>query len=202
MTPGPRFISASQVAAQAWRSGGGRTRELLAWPSSSDWTVRISLADIDGDGPFSAFPGVQRWFAVVEGAGVALSLGTGDRVVVRGDAPLQFDAAEAPDCRLLVGPTRDLNLMLRDGHGAMRQVQPGEAWAEPFAMRGLFTVAAGRWSGDGEPIDVAKQTLLWTDDANADRSPWTFVAADAEATVLGWWLGYTPHRFDAAGAHR
>ena len=57
---------------QPWRNGGGVTRELLAWPDGGDWRVRVSVADIDADGPFSAFPGVERWFAVLEGAGVAL----------------------------------------------------------------------------------------------------------------------------------
>ena len=32
-----------------------------------DWTLRISVADIDADGPFSPFPGITRWFAVLDG---------------------------------------------------------------------------------------------------------------------------------------
>ena len=57
-----------------WRNGGGVTRELLTWPplSGDDWAVRVSVATIDKDGPFSAFPGIQRWFAVLDGAGVQL----------------------------------------------------------------------------------------------------------------------------------
>ena len=57
-------IAQADVMPQAWRNGGGQTRELLAWPHGADWSVRISLADIEADGPFSPFPGVQRWFAV------------------------------------------------------------------------------------------------------------------------------------------
>ena len=38
--------SADHVAPQRWRHGGGRTRELLAWPSAPHWMLRISLADI------------------------------------------------------------------------------------------------------------------------------------------------------------
>jgi environmental stress-induced protein Ves len=37
--------------------------------------LRISVAEITRDGPFSAFAGVQRWFAVLEGAGVMLRAG-------------------------------------------------------------------------------------------------------------------------------
>ena len=62
-----RLVPGERVAAR-WRNGGGRTRELLAWPDAADWKVRVSVADVESDGPFSAFPGVQRWFAVLEGA--------------------------------------------------------------------------------------------------------------------------------------
>jgi environmental stress-induced protein Ves len=70
----PVAIQADQVAAQAWRNGGGQTRELLAWPNASDWKLRISRADIASDGPFSAFAGVQRWFVVISGKGVVLHM--------------------------------------------------------------------------------------------------------------------------------
>ena len=58
----------AQVEPQRWRNGAGFTRELLAWPSAGDWQLRISVADIDADAGFSVFPGVERWFSVVEGA--------------------------------------------------------------------------------------------------------------------------------------
>ena len=45
---------------QAWRNGGGITRELLAWPADAPWQLRVSVAEIIKDGNFSAFPGVQR----------------------------------------------------------------------------------------------------------------------------------------------
>jgi environmental stress-induced protein Ves len=61
--------------AQTWRNGGGSTRELLAWPEAGAWQLRISVAEITRDGPFSAFAGVQRWFAVLRGDGVRLRLG-------------------------------------------------------------------------------------------------------------------------------
>src|SRR6218665_1188986 len=65
-------VCANDVAPQRWKNDGGWTRELLAWPHPADWALRISVADIEADGPFSAFEGVQRWFAVLAGAGVRL----------------------------------------------------------------------------------------------------------------------------------
>ena len=188
-----QVIRAEQVQPQPWRNGGGRTRELLAWPSAQDWALRISLADIEADGPFSAFAGVQRWFAVVAGSGVALAFDDGERRLVPGDAPLCFDGAAAPGCRLLDGATRDLNLMLRRGRGAMRRAEPGVVWNEAFAMRGLFAAAAGHWSGGSASRTLSAETLLWADDADArDGADWRFEPDTRHATAQAWWLGYTP----------
>lgn len=125
----PELIAAAQVAAQPWRNGGGVTRELFTAPAGADWRLRISLADIERDGPFSPFPGVRRHFAVLSGAGVALRFGEGPWQTQRAsDPPLAFDGAAAPDCRLLDGPTRDLNLMLRDGLEGGMALQPDPRW--------------------------------------------------------------------------
>lgn len=61
----PHLVRVSDVAPQRWRNGGGVTRELLSRPAGNSWQVRVSVADIDADGPFSPFPGVERWFSVV-----------------------------------------------------------------------------------------------------------------------------------------
>ena len=68
-------VALADVAPSAWKNGGGTTRELLAWPSPADWVFRLSVAEVQADGPFSSFAGVQRWFAVLSGAGVRLRLG-------------------------------------------------------------------------------------------------------------------------------
>ncbi|MEP7057084.1 MAG: HutD family protein [Caldimonas sp.] len=187
-------VSAAQIAPQAWKNSGGRTRELLAWPAAAEWTLRISLAEIDADGPFSAFAGVTRWFAVVEGAGVALAFDAAEgraegsdgveRRIAVADAPLRFDGAQAPHCRLLAGATRDLNLMARDGDAAMRRAHSGVEWSEPFEWRGLFTRSAGRWSAGAESIRLAPLTLLWSDTV-VDGTAWRFDADDAEGADDG-----------------
>jgi environmental stress-induced protein Ves len=188
-----RCIPAARIAPEPWRNGGGRTRELLAWPSAADWQLRLSLADIDRDGTFSTFPGVQRWFTVVEGSGVALGFeGAAERPLVLGDPPLCFDGAAAPACRLLDGPTRDLNLMHRGGRSTMRAVVAVQDWAEDHAMRGLFVRVAGRWTGDDASTRLAPRTLLWSDDASLPAMPWRFEADRPDGSPAGWWLGYTP----------
>ena len=106
-------VTLDDVAAQPWRNGGGVTRELLRWPDADDWTLRLSVADIDREGPFSAFPGVRRWIVALTGLGMEL----GDPFNFRiepGMPPYRFQGEYAPMCTLIDGPTRDLNLMIND----------------------------------------------------------------------------------------
>ena len=184
------MICADDVEPQPWRNGGGITRELLAWPSSADCRLRIALADIDKDGPFSAYDGVERWIVVISGVGISLTFREGERHLMRGDDPLCFHGADAPDCRLLDGPTRDLNLMVQGGSGAMRAVQAAVVWDEDFAMRGVFTTAAGRCVA-GESIHaVPAMTLLWIDEPVGKS--WSFEHDAPTAMTAAWWLGFTP----------
>lgn len=116
-------VELSQMPALPWKNGGGLTRELLAWPQPQDWRVRLSVAEVAADGPFSAYPGVTRWFAVLGGAGVDLQVGGVSNRLVTGSAPLCFDGGAAAHCRLLDGPTQDFNLMLRGAGGRLQRVE-------------------------------------------------------------------------------
>jgi len=171
---------------QPWRNGGGVTRELLIWTrpnrvssesTGSDWSVRVSVADIAHDGPFSSFPGIDRYFAVLEGEGVELGLDAGRTAQRRDDPPLFFEGESPVSCRLLQGPTRDLNLMGRRSHG---QLLMQEARQHPLLdaglhWRGVFcfdsvTLNFGHGQSD---VEVAAGTLCWS--ATASDAPWRFV---------------------------
>lgn len=187
-------IRCADVAPQPWRNGGGRTRELLAWPAGAGWKLRISLADIEADGPFSAFAGVQRWFAVIEGAGVVLALPGGEKRLTTADEPLAFDGAVAPGCRLVAGPTRDLNLMLREGiRGRMLRAASGQRWSERWSWRACFTSGPARWQGaDGKALELADHTLL----CDLGAGPCRLVAHDPAAPMF--WLGADVDRSEVA----
>lgn len=198
----PRIVVVADVAAQPWKNGGGLTRELLAWPSHGDWTVRVSVADITRDGPFSAFAGVVRWFAVLEGEGVRLAFADGERVQRRGDAPLAFDGAAAPGCRLVDGPTRDLNLMLRSAGGArsansgLVPAEAGRAWRPAGAPCGFFAAMAGMCrSDDGVAVELPACSLAWFEAAPqalhfepAQDAPRPAASAARHAGAIGWWI--------------
>ena len=158
---------------QAWRNGGGLTRELLAWPSPQRWQLRVSVARIDCDGAFSPFTGVQRWFAVLHGNGVRLDLPRGVVTQTRADDPLAFDGEAAPMCSLLDGPTEDLNLMApRDaGQARLQRALPGSGIDRATRWRGVFAVDAARLDIGDRTEGIGAHTLVWTDDAEAP--PWT-----------------------------
>lgn len=183
-------VRCDAVEPQPWKNGGGLTRELLAWPARDDWALRLSVADIRADGPFSAFPGVDRWFAVLEGAGVLLALPDGKHKVQADDAPLQFRGEAAPHCELLDGPTRDLNLMIRRdaGRGTMQRARPGEEFGARDAFRALFTADALRLQIDGaDAARVPAMALLWAD--GGAHGTWR-IAADTPPRA--WWIHFQP----------
>jgi uncharacterized protein len=180
-----KLVLADDTPRQSWRNGGGRTRELLAGPDPSAWRFRVSVAEIDADGPFSVFAGVQRWFAVVEGAGVELTIdGRREQVTPQSD-PLAFAGAALTSCRLLDGPTLDLNLMLRNATGRMVGALVGRAWQPKSPQCGFFSAGAGHCSVDGTLCELPAHALLWFERAPARLS---FEAASGLRPTCGWWL--------------
>ncbi|MDN3920821.1 HutD/Ves family protein [Roseateles violae] len=171
------IICAAQVAPQRWKNDGGWTRELLAWPHPADWILRVSVADIEADGPFSSFPGVQRWFAVLSGRGVRLY----DFELHPESELISFDGALGPDCELVDGPTRDFNLMHQRAKGRM-QVQAVEQGPPPTGrLVALFTAEGGVLSHGGRAMKLAPQSLAWCEDPVAQ--PLAFTGAGA-----AWWM--------------
>ncbi len=191
-----QLIGFDDVKPQPWKNGGGVTRELLAWPNANDWVMRLSVADIECDGPFSAFPGIDRWFAVLSGNGVRL--GSPPKTIQRTDDTSSFDGALAPDCKLIDGPTRDLNLMIRRdaASGWMKRVAAGFEFplagsAEPSAdavamISGVFAVNGCTLGRNGLPEVVAgSMSLLWSDDL-IDHEPWKVVECSGDVFLFGF----------------
>ena len=100
-----------------WKNGGGVTRELAVFPSDAGlegepFQWRISIADVDRDGPFSKFPGYDRTIMLIAGRGMELQpQGQAAMRLAEPYQPWQFSGDVATDCRLLDGPVRDFNVM-------------------------------------------------------------------------------------------
>jgi len=157
------LVRLADVAPAPWRNGGGVTRELLAWPDADRWRVRLSVAEVERDGPFSVFEGVQRVFAVLAGAGVRLRVEGQEHLLTTADAPLHFDGAARVDCALVDGATQDFNLMTCGGQAVMRRVA-GTWSGQASAMSFIAVYASGKRATavfGSEELHLPPHVLAW-----------------------------------------
>lgn len=147
-----------------WRNGGGATREIVVRPAGGEeFGWRASIADIDADGPFSAFPGVDRTLTLLAGDGVRLTCpGEFDRLLTRVAEPFAFSGDLALAAELPGGPCRVLNIMVRRGRWAARVERvSGPVVARP-GHAGLLYVRDGRWrAGAGGRVLTPGQGVWW-----------------------------------------
>lgn len=100
---------------QRWKNGLGWTLEIARHPpSAEDYAWRVSIADIDQNCAFSAFPGYRRSLVLLRGEGMELRFADGNqRDVLPPHGRIDFAGDLALDCHLIDGPTRDFNLIWR-----------------------------------------------------------------------------------------
>ncbi len=98
---------------ERWRNGLGWTREILRLPATGDdWALRLSIAEIEQDAAFSAFPGVERELVLLQGNGVRLRFDTGrTQDVLPPHGRVRFAGDEVLRGELIDGVTHDFNLM-------------------------------------------------------------------------------------------
>ena len=134
---------------QKWKNGGGVTHEIARAEDSDGLIWRLSLAEVASDGPFSAFPGLERILTVIQGAGLILDT-AGGPIAAHPLDPVRFSGDLPVFGRLIGGTVRDLNLIF-DPHridGAVRLVDdahpPSEAaTAALYCLSGRFHVPEG-----------------------------------------------------------
>lgn len=101
------LIRGTALVASPWKNGGGITREV----ASRENAWRVSIADIDRDGPFSRFDGIDRLLMVLDGAGITL----GDAGVLNAFDVARFTGEAPVTAHLADGPVRVFNLMTYRG---------------------------------------------------------------------------------------
>jgi len=99
-----------------WKNGGGMTCEIMRMPPDSslenfDW--RVSVATVHQGGAFSAFPGMDRSLAILEGKGLKLDIGGQSQPLTPRDAILRFDGETVVHSELIAGGIVDFNVMTR-----------------------------------------------------------------------------------------
>jgi environmental stress-induced protein Ves len=118
-----RVLSPNDYQRMPWKNGGGTTTEI--WKAVSpdgEMLWRLSIADVASDGPFSAFPGIDRFIMVIEGKGMELTVDGRPQHLDDLFKPFAFSGDAKTDCRLIGGAIRDFNLMVARsyGHGDLR----------------------------------------------------------------------------------
>jgi environmental stress-induced protein Ves len=112
-----RIVRRADHRVVPWKNGRGSTTEIAIWPPGStvaggfDW--RVSMAAVTEDGPFSAFPGIDRTLVLLDEGGLDL-VGLDGTISLRERyAIARFDGGAPISGRLRGGPVRDLNVMVR-----------------------------------------------------------------------------------------
>jgi environmental stress-induced protein Ves len=175
------------VPAMPWKNGGGVTREIVCMPPGAgmgDFDWRVSIAHIAGDGPFSAFPGIDRVITLLSGGGVHL-LGDDGLVNHRLDTPLTpfaFAGEAAIHARLLAGDCHDFNVMTRRSVCSASLQVLRSACDGPVANQGLLMAVQGSWRLEGPSAQtlLPQQGLWWS---GAD-TPWRLRPQSPVATLL------------------
>jgi environmental stress-induced protein Ves len=149
-----RVLRPSDYLRMPWKNAGGTTTEI--WKAVSPegamlW--RLSIADVASDGPFSEFPGVDRWIMVIDGKGMDLTVDARQHRLNDLFQPLAFSGDAKTDCRLIEGPIRDFNLMVARSYGSnsLRVLHLAAGAPQPFpenvaalhVLRGQVEIESG-----------------------------------------------------------
>ncbi len=155
-----RVIPANEYRRERWRNGLGWTREIHAHRDGpgDDWTWRLSIAEIECDAPFSAFPGVDRELVLLRGNGLRLRFEDGETQLLEPPhGRLRFAGERGLTGELVDGPTHDFNLMWRRDAIAAELlhrplVGPMVFFAEPGTTWALHLLAGeARFDGASGP---------------------------------------------------
>jgi uncharacterized protein len=114
-----RIIRSADYPTRPWKNGGGTTRDIAVSPpgaSLDDFDWRLSLAQVDREGPFSRFANVDRTLVLLSGA---MTLHEQERRIdlVRHE-PVMFAGERAIEATVAGGSTLDFNVMTRRGRAS------------------------------------------------------------------------------------
>ncbi|MEX3764187.1 HutD family protein [Paraburkholderia phenoliruptrix] len=214
------LIRAAELVASPWKNGGGVTREVAAHPADAGldaFVWRVSVADVAQAGPFSRFAGIDRTLVLLSGAGMLLDEAQSDNAVKTHALTRPLDiarfAGEARiDARLVDGPTRDFNLMVRRGaaRGELevwrqtQQVQKVQQSTQPQSERtlsadvallycasGALTVTLGDARANAR-ADAQRHDLQTGDTLRIDAPNALSCTMEGEGALLAIRLRYTP----------
>jgi environmental stress-induced protein Ves len=176
-----RLIRLADCAVTTWRNGGGHTRVVATGPPEAEpdqFGWRLSVAQVDRSGPFSAYPGVERHLILAEGDSLTLVVDGRPRVL-RPSELTAFDGGAQVSGEVAGSPVMAVNLMTRrDQVSAQVAVEDGAAGVlVGSAETEVLVVALSRqttlgqggdalsaldtlWLGAGEHVPVCGGTVV------------------------------------------
>jgi uncharacterized protein len=161
-------LTPSDYRLMPWANGRGQTMEL--W---RDDQLRLSIATVAEDGPFSIFPGIARSLTVISGPGFHLA-GAGIALHAAPLTPVAFPGDVAVSATDVQAPSDDFNVM------TPLATPPPRVWLADGPVPGggrlfLLAVAAARVNG----IALAPRDLVMlTGVATVTGGPVIAVAQD------------------------
>ncbi len=192
---GAQRLELSALPATPWKNGGGTTREIAAHPQGAGIEAfgwRLSVAEVARDGPFSAFPGIDRTIVLLQGAGMRLCdvAAKREHPLTTIGAPHAFAGEAAVEARLVGGATSDFNVMTRRGQwsATVDTLKQRTELAPADAL--LLLAGAGRWQIEGHAPLAPDEMLLWR--TRVDGVRLTPVAADLSPWLLAVRLCHDP----------
>ena len=164
-----RVIPANEYQRVRWKNGLGWTREIVRVPDVDDWDWRLSIAEIERDAEFSAFPGIDRELVLLSGNGLRIVFDDGDtHTLLLPHDQLRFAGERKARGELVDGSTHDFNLMWRRERLDARLwrrplVGPMLLFAEPgttWAVHLLSGRAAFADGSDLPPLEAGDSAVL------------------------------------------
>ena len=114
-----KLLEEKDYVRRTWKNGRGITSEiLLSPPGEENFDWRLSQATLVDSGPFSIFPGINRWLVLLKGNPVILKH-TDREHTLELMTPYSFSGQEETWARVSA-PGADFNLMLREGKATGR----------------------------------------------------------------------------------
>lgn len=121
------MIPANTYRRERWKNQQGWTREITRSPAQGEWAWRLSIAEIEQDGAFSQFDGVDRELVLLTGNGLRLKFDDGELHALQPPHErVRFAGERAAAVELVDGPTQDFNLMWR------RDTIDAQLWHRPL----------------------------------------------------------------------
>lgn len=217
--PGYQVRKYKTYRVMPWRNGRGSTLEIAREPAKGeDFAWRLSLADIDRDGEFSAYRGYRRALALVAGKSLQLKFrGHGKCFLDPTRRGARFEGEWETHCAIPEGRCRDLSLIVRRGAAARptpvvraprtlrlkapgRVVLAGNLYGALFVIEGSVAIAESVRSRPR--IIRAQDTLLLT--PGPQRSLWlrNLEQSAAQLIFLRWRPTASDQSTDRSRRHR